>query len=289
MEQARTGTERSWLIVGHGSVGAFLSDRLGRSGADVSVLDPSPRLPIASAEAVTAPASGAFAYAVSCVPPEAAEEMAPVAAAALMEGGILFDWNTVAPAAKRRVAAAVSVTTVDVALLDTLDGGRARPTLAVSGPAAERGAAVLRGLEFAVSIAGDKVGDAAALKYLRSIFMKTLEAMTIEFASLASEFDHAGIVRDSIEQNLGREFVEFMDLLIATNRLHAERRCGELADAVSTFGGQGMRPELAGAAVAVLRSAADAWTSTTAPPPNAELAVLAEHLRRALWTEPAST
>jgi 3-hydroxyisobutyrate dehydrogenase-like beta-hydroxyacid dehydrogenase len=289
MDQARTGTDQRWLIVGHGSVGAFLSDRLGRSGAEVSVLDPSPRLPIVSAEAVAAPTSGAFAYAVSCVPPEAAEEMAPVAAAALTESGILFDWNTVAPAVKRRVASAASVTTVDVALLDTLDGARAHPTLAVSGAAAARGAEVLRELGFAVSIAGDRVGDAAALKYLRSIFMKTLEAMTLEFAALASELDRAGIVRDSIEHNLGRQFTEFMGLLIATNRVHAERRSGELADAVSTFAREGVRLELAEAAVAVLRHAADSWTSTTAPPPDAELAVLTEHLRRTLWTQPAST
>jgi 3-hydroxyisobutyrate dehydrogenase-like beta-hydroxyacid dehydrogenase len=289
MEQPRTGTDPRWLIVGHGSVGAFLADRLGRTSANVSVLDPNPRLPIKAAEAVAALAPGTFAYAVSCVPPQAAEEVAPVAAAALAESGILFDWNTIAPADKRRIAAAASVTTVDVALLDTLDSARAHPTLAVSGLAAERGAEVLRGLEFAVSVAGDEVGDAAALKYLRSIFMKTLEAMTLEFASLASDLDHSGIVRESIEQNLGREFSEFMDLLIATNRVHAERRGAELADAVSTFVSDGARLELAEAAVGVLRHAADAWASTNAPPPDAELEVLTEHLRRTLWTEPAST
>ena len=286
MEATRTCDDRTWLIVGHGSVGAFLAGRLVSSGAEVSVLDPSPRLPIVSAQAVAAPAPGTFAYAVSCVPPPAAEEVAPVAAAALMDGGILFDWNTVAPAVKRRVAEAASATTVDVALLDTIDAAPPHPTLAVSGPAAQRGAEVLRQLGFSVSIAGEEVGDAAGLKYLRSIFMKTLEALTIEFASLASDLDHAGIVRNSIERNLGGAFVEFMDLLIATNRVHAERRCGELADAVSTFAAEGPRPVLAEAAVSVLRRAADAWTSPTAPPPQANLAALTEHLRRSMADVP---
>ena len=150
---------------------------------------------------------------------------------------------------------------VDVALLDSLDGDAERPILAVSGPEAEHGAEVLGDLGFAVSVVGDVVGDAAALKYLRSIFMKSLEALTIEFAALASDLDRGGVVRDSIEHNLGRQFVSFMDLLLATNRVHADRRSRELADAVETLAGEGLRPEVAEAAVAVLRDAADAWNA----------------------------
>jgi hypothetical protein len=255
----------------------------------VAILDPKPRVTVVSATVVDVAPSAAFSYAVSCVPPAVAEKVAPAAAAAVVEGGLLFDWNTVAPALKKRIADMNSVTTVDVALLDTLDGDRPSPTLAVSGPAADRGAETLRNLGFAVSIAGVQVGDAAALKYLRSIFMKTLEAMSIEFASLASGLDQSGIVRDSIERNLGQGFVEFLDLLIATNRVHGERRAGELADAVATFTASGTRPELAGAAVAVLQGAARAWTASDAPPPGSDLAVLSGYLRSARWGEAEST
>ncbi len=278
-----------WLIVGHGSVGAFIAGRLARNGASVAILDPNPRVPVANALVVDVARPATFAYAVSCVPPAVAHKVAPVAAAALVKGGLLFDWNTVAPAVKKRIADTNSVMTVDVALLDTLDGNRASPTLAVSGPAAEGGAETLRGLGFAVSIAGLQVGDAAALKYLRSIFMKTLEAISIEFASLASGLDQSGIVRDSIERNLGRGFVEFLDLLIATNRVHGERRARELADAVATFTAAGTRPELAGAAVAVLEGAARAWMTSDAPPPGSDLTVLAGYLRSARWCESEST
>jgi hypothetical protein len=246
-------------------------------------------LPVVSGTVVAEVPPDSFDYAVSCVPPDAAEEVAPIAATALTGDGLLFDWNSVAPTVKRRMAAAALASTVDVALLDSLDAAPDRPTLAVSGAQALRGAAVLESLRFRVSVAGDEVGDAAALKYLRSIFMKTLEALTLEFASLASDLDRGGIVRDSIERNLGSQFVRFMDMLVATNRVHAERRSSELTDAVATFVAEGVRPELAQAAAGVLRQVTGIWNDSAAPPTGADLEDLTVYLRNALWAAPAST
>ena len=131
---------------------------------------------------------------------------------------------------KRRIAQATPASTVDVALLDSLDGGADAPFVAVSGPDAARGAASLRPLGFDVDVVGSEVGQAATLKYLRSIFMKSLEALALEFASLASGFEGGGTVRKSIERNLGPRYDEFIDLLIVTNRVHAARRVAELTD-----------------------------------------------------------
>jgi hypothetical protein len=279
-----------WLVVGHGSVGAHLAGRLSAAGASVSVLDPSPRMPVVDGKLVPRVVPAAFTYAVSCVPPAVAGTAAAVAAPGLVADGLLFDWNTVAPSAKRRAADASGVrAVVDVALLDTLDGARAGPMLAVAGPEADRGAEVFRELGFAVSVAGPEIGDAAALKYLRSIFMKTLEALALEFAALASPLDASGIVRDSIERNLGRPFVDFMDLLIATNRVHAQRRAGELADAVATFTALGTPPGLAEVAVGVLEAAARAWTRGAAPAADADVAVLSGFLRSEWWSDAGST
>jgi 3-hydroxyisobutyrate dehydrogenase len=284
----RTRSGDAWLIAGHGSVGSFLAARLAGHGLEVAVLDPHPRLPVVAGEHLAELPDHAFAHAVSCVPPAAAEDVARRLAPALRSGGLLFDWNTVAPEVKKRISDSVAVATVDVALLDSLDGDSESPSLAVSGPEAGRGVAVLEPLGFTVSWAGGEVGDAAALKYLRSIFMKSLEALTLEFASLASELDNGGIVQRSIERNLGERFGAFMELLIATNRVHAERRGGELEDAVATFARVGLRPELAEAAVSVLHKAAEAWRGDDAPPQDAQVSVLTDHLRRALWVEPAS-
>jgi 3-hydroxyisobutyrate dehydrogenase-like beta-hydroxyacid dehydrogenase len=284
------GSEQNWLVVGHGSVGSFLATRLAAGGAAVSVLDPQPRVPVTAGPAVEDAASaGVVDYVVSCVPPEVAAAVPRLVGPALGPETILFDWNTVAPAVKREVAAATEATTIDVALLDSLDREAERPNLAVSGPAAEKGARILERYGFAVVVAGDEVGEAATLKYLRSIFMKGLEALVLEYASLASDFDGEPIVRASLENNLGERFVRFMDLLISTNRIHAERRSRELAGALAAHSGDGVRPAVAAASAEVLRRAAEAWADASAPPVDAAVADLARYLRSALWPRSPST
>ncbi len=280
-----------WLVVGHGSVGSFVAARLGAAGAAVSVFDPAPRVAIAAGRAIDDPASfaGAIDYVVSCVPPEVAESVPPLVRTALRPEGVLFDWNTVSPVVKRRIAAATPATTIDVALLDSLDGDVERPNLAVSGSSAEPAARILRAYGFQVVVAGDQVGEAASLKYLRSIFMKGLEALVLEYASLATDFEGEPIVRASLESNLGEKFVRFMDLLIATNRIHAERRSRELAGALDTFSTDGIRPAVAAASAEVLSRAAQAWGEDSAPPVDADVAALARYLRTALWPESRST
>ncbi len=272
-----------WLVVGHGSVGAFVAERLAQTGSSVAVLDPAPRLPIVSGTAVTKVESGAYDCVVSCVPPDVAETVPATVAGALAADGLFFDWNTVSPEVKRRIAAAVPAGSVDVALLDSVDAGNGRrPRLALSGDGSGRGGELLAGAGFDVVDAGPDVGQAAALKYLRSLFMKTLEALVLEFSALAAELDPDGIVRASVTNNLGPEFAAFMDLLVSTNRVHAARRANELDGAVASFAEAGTPPDLAAAAVDVLRRAAAAWLDG-APPEDAAPEELARHLRRVLW------
>ena len=261
-----------------------MAARLVAGGASVSILDPHPRIPIVHGERTADPAALASVdYVVSCVPPETAEAVPRLVAVSLAPNSIFFDWNTIAPAAKQRIRDALAVATIDVALLDSVDGSVEHPNLAVSGRRAREGARILDAQGFATAIVGEEVGDAAALKYLRSIFMKGLEALVLEYASLASGLDGAPIVRASLESNLGERFGRFIDLLLTTNRVHAERRSRELADAVETFTVNGANPPLVNAAVDVLQQAADVWAQESAPPVDADAHVLAAHLRRALW------
>jgi len=275
-----------WLVVGHGSVGSFLTARLVAGGASVLVYDPEPRVPVAHGRRVDGAdlPGGPVGLAVSCVPPGAAETVPDVLNAAVREDGVVFDWNTVSPSLKRRIRDRLVPRMVDVALLDSLDGDSEEPMLAVSGEAAAAASVVLVRLGFSVEVVGEHVGEAAALKYLRSIFMKSLEALVLEYASLASTVPAESIVRTSLEHNLGERFTSFMDLLLATNRIHAERRGLELEDAVATFSANGSQPEVAAAAVLVLREAARAWAEPEAPQAGAPLEALAEHLHRTLWT-----
>jgi 3-hydroxyisobutyrate dehydrogenase-like beta-hydroxyacid dehydrogenase len=290
-EERPPGAGLRWLVVGHGSVGSFLASRIVRSGAAVCVLDSNPRVPLARGVEQTSLAepNGPFDCVVSCVPATAAPDVPIAVAGHLAPGGFFFDWNTTSPSAKARVADAIPAMVIDVALLDSLDANVELPHLAVSGRRVEDAAEVLRELGFRVSTVGGEVGEAAALKYLRSIFMKSLEALVLEHAALSAALDRDAIVRDSIASNVGPQFMEFMDLLVRTNRIHAERRSHELADAVAVFAEAGARPEIAAASVDLLRRAAQVWRDPAAPPPESDLINLAAYARSALWPPPSST
>src|SRR4029079_3718600 len=163
----------------------------------------------------------------------------------------------------------------DVALLDTLDHETAHPSLAVSGPQAERAAAVLRSLNFLVDEVGPTCGDAALLKLSRSLFMKCLEALVIEFYAAVAPLQGRSVVVASIERNLGDRFTAFSRMLIATDRIHAELRSAELKEAVTVFGSRGRSLTVAKASVEVLRAAAAAWQRGDAPPNGASADTLA--------------
>jgi 3-hydroxyisobutyrate dehydrogenase-like beta-hydroxyacid dehydrogenase len=282
------GVDRRWLVVGHGSVGSFLASRIARSGRAVSVLDANPRVPLAHGVERTTltERNGTFDCVVSCVPASAAPDVPSAVAGHLGPDGFFFDWNTVSPSTKVRAAGVLRAAVIDVALLDSLDANVELPHLAVSGARIEDAAEVLRTLGFKVTTVGDEVGKAAALKYLRSIFMKTLEALVLEHAALSSVLDRDSVVRDSIASNVGPQFMEFMDLLVRTNRIHAERRSHELADAVSVFAEEGVPPELAAASVDLLRRLAEAWRDPQAPAPESDPLDLAKYARSALWPPP---
>jgi 4-hydroxy-4-methyl-2-oxoglutarate aldolase len=278
----------SWLVVGHGSVGSFVAARLVERGVRTLVFDPAPRLAIVHGERIDNPAETRCDYVISCVSPEAADAVPGLVAAALDPDGTFFDWNTVSPELKRLIRTDVAARTIDVALLDSLDADVRRPTLAISGIGSAEAARLLEMYGFRVLVAGEEVGAAATLKYLRSIFMKGLEALVLEYASLATRIDGEPIVRESLESNLGPQFTTFMDLLVTTNRIHAERRSQELAGALAVFA-DGGEPRLSAAAVEVLHQAAEAWAEENAPPVDAGSRELADHLHETLWREAAST
>jgi len=206
----------------------------------------------------------------------------PLVAPMIHEGSVFLDWNTISPDAKLAISRAAPCEVLDVALLDSLDADGSTPRLAISGPGAEGRRALLEGLGFHVDVAGPAAGDAALLKYARSIFMKSLEGLVLEYVALAHTIDRQGLVAASLANNLGDQFTRFFGLLVSTNRVHAGRRAGELADAVKVFEERGSSVEVARAVVGVLERAAQAWKQPGAPAPNGDLDALVAYLAEKL-------
>jgi 3-hydroxyisobutyrate dehydrogenase-like beta-hydroxyacid dehydrogenase len=219
---------------------------------------------------------------LSCVPPSVAEQVPALIAPVVRSASVLLDWNTVSPEAKQAIAAASPCEVLDVALLDTLDADGARPRVAISGARAADHQSLLESLGFHVDIAGSAPGDAALLKYARSIFMKSLEGLALEYMALTEPIDRHGIVAASVENNLGRQAMDFLALLVSTNRRHASRRAGELADAVAVFEARGASIAVGKAVVPLLERAAQVWQRPDAPAEDASLDELIVYLEKHL-------
>ena len=110
----------TWLVVGHGSVGAALVRRLSVAGARVLVFDPSPRVAVTVGELVSERNLGAvpLSGAMSSVPPPQAVAALRVISSMDVADGMLLDWNTLTPQAKRELERDSGRSIVDVALLD---------------------------------------------------------------------------------------------------------------------------------------------------------------------------
>jgi hypothetical protein len=141
--------------------------------------------------------------------------------------------------------------------------------VAISGPHSGSAQRWLTQLGFTVRVVSSNCGDAAAVKMMRSMFMKSLEALDIEL-SILTQGEHGGaIVMESIERSLGTQFMTTLDLLVRTNRVHGSRRAEELRVAMTAS------PELrrfsvtARGAAAVLDEMAALWQRPDAPAPGA--------------------
>ena len=143
----------------------------------------------------------------------------------------------------------------DVALVGIVPGhGLAIPALA-SGAGAERFAELFRPLGMPVEVVGERPGDAAGLKLLRSVFMKGIAAAAIESIEAARAAGVEGHVRADIAGVLGEPL---LDRLLACSRAHAARRMHEMQAAAAYVEELGVEPRIATAAAEWLAQLRDA-------------------------------
>src|SRR5690606_39202686 len=114
-------------------------------------------------------ASSSLAAAESAKPHLAAEQF-------------FLDINSVSPARKREVGAAMAGhgRYVDVAVMAPVHPARHRTPMLLAGPFADALAPHMRRLGMRVGIAGPEIGMAAAIKMIRSVMVKGLEALSFE-------------------------------------------------------------------------------------------------------------
>jgi 3-hydroxyisobutyrate dehydrogenase-like beta-hydroxyacid dehydrogenase len=237
-------------VIGLGEAGGRIAADLVTAGVEVHGYDPVARsTPGGVVRHADSGAAVAGADAVLCLTTAKAAAIAARAAAPALAPGVVYaDLNTAGPDAKRELAAIVAPF-VDVALLGAVPVRGLGTAVLASGPAADRFAALFAPLGMPVDVISDRPGDAAALKLLRSVFMKGLAAAALE--SLAAA-DAAG-QREWLEGQLGGVIgPALLERLVEGSRVHAARRVDELDAAHDLLVELGVEPRVADASRAIL-------------------------------------
>lgn len=163
----------------------------------------------------------------------------------LSAGQFYLDINSVSPQRKREAAGIVAdrARFVDVAVMAPVLPLRHKTPLLVAGPASADLAVLLRGCGMNVDVAGAEVGAAIAMKMVRSVMIKGLEALTQE-CFLAAQ---AGGVEDRLIASLTQTFPTLDWARIADYNLermasHGIRRAAEMREVAKTLEDMGVEP-----------------------------------------------
>lgn len=187
------------------------------------------------------------AMVLSLVTADSALPAAQEYAAFLPKGAIWADCNSVAPGTKREAAAAIETAGgcyVDVAVLAPVDPARLNVPLLLAGREAGRAEALLREAGFAnIRIVGDEVGRASAIKMIRSVMVKGIEALTAEMMLAAQE---AGVVDEVLSSLDASEkawpWARRAAYNIERMVTHGARRAAEMEESAKTLTGLGIEP-----------------------------------------------
>jgi 3-hydroxyisobutyrate dehydrogenase-like beta-hydroxyacid dehydrogenase len=232
-------------VLGLGEAGGQIAAELVVAGCDVRAWDPARRpggIPNAASDLEAVRGADVV---LSLTTAAYALEAATSVAGELTAGALYADLNTSAPQLKRDIAAVLPVHFADVALVGIVPGnGLAIPALA-SGAGAQRFAELFGPLGMPVEVVGERPGDAAGLKLLRSVFMKGIAAAAIETIEAARAAGVEGHVRADIAGVLGEPL---LDRLLSGSRAHAARRVHEMQAAAAYVEELGIEPRIATAA-----------------------------------------
>jgi 3-hydroxyisobutyrate dehydrogenase-like beta-hydroxyacid dehydrogenase len=163
-----------------------------------------------------------------------------------------LDVNSVSPGRKQATAKALGdrARYVDVAILSPIYPARHQSPMLLAGPNAEAAVPILQALAMKTTVTGPQTGSAAAIKMVRSVMIKGIEALTAE-CFLAAE--RAGIVEE-VKDSMRNNYPTLdWDKVIAYNlermASHGERRAAEMEEAAETLRELGLDPQMVDATV----------------------------------------
>lgn len=186
---------------------------------------------------------------LSLVTADQAEEVAKSAARSIAPAAIYCDLNSVAPATKQAAAEAIERAGgryVDIAIMSPVNPARLAAPLLLSGPSATEAHRLLCALGFSnARVIGPKVGQASAVKMIRSVIVKGIEALTAEAMLAADAAGVAGEVLESLDASDRRSsWADRADYNLERMMLHGLRRAAEMDEVAASLDNLGAEPLL---------------------------------------------
>jgi 3-hydroxyisobutyrate dehydrogenase-like beta-hydroxyacid dehydrogenase len=258
--------EHAIALIGFGEAGETFAAAAGwQSGGAAFDVSPARAAAIAAcglrvAETAAEALAGA-PLVLSLVTADQAEAAARQGAPFLAPGALWCDMNSVAPETKRSAARAVEAAGgryVDVAVLAPVRPARLAVPLLLAGADAGEAAARLRDAGFAdARVVGDEVGRASAIKMIRSVMVKGIEALTAEMMLAAEAAGVADAVLASLDASeRPRPWRERAAYNLERMATHGIRRAAEMEEAAKTLAGLGVEPVMTSGTVRRQRAAA---------------------------------
>jgi 3-hydroxyisobutyrate dehydrogenase-like beta-hydroxyacid dehydrogenase len=156
-----------------------------------------------------------------------------------------LDVNSVSPGRKQATAKLFGdeARYVDVAIVSAIYPARHKSPMMLAGPYAAVAEPVLAALGMKTQIVGDAVGAAAAIKMIRSVMIKGIEALTLECFLAASRAGVADQVAESLHNNYpGVDWHTMSEYNIERMVSHGIRRAAEMREVADTLRELGVKP-----------------------------------------------
>jgi 3-hydroxyisobutyrate dehydrogenase-like beta-hydroxyacid dehydrogenase len=163
-----------------------------------------------------------------------------------------LDINSVSPGRKQETAKLLgeAVRYVDVAVLAPIHPARHQTPMLLAGPHAPEISPLLTTLGMRVSVAGAEIGAAAAIKMVRSVMIKGIEALTLECFLAAARAGVIDEVAASMKNNYpGLDWSKIVPYNLERMASHGERRAAEMEEVADTLRELGVEPLMAAATV----------------------------------------
>lgn len=198
-------------------------------------------------------------FVISLVVGSATRSAAAAASPHLGKGAIYLDLNSVGPETKALAAREIAAGAgrfVEGAVMARVPPYAEKVPILVAGEQAAEAAERLNALGMNLEAVGTRPGQASALKMIRSVMIKGVEALLIEALSAAERAGVTERILDSVGETFpGLDWRQQADYYLSRTFEHGARRVTEMTEAADTIEALGLAPNMSRAACRTIGAA----------------------------------